>query len=212
MWGCCVIFGLTGASGTGKTTLGRELAKRLVMPFVPTSISDMAQELGLPSPVSQLNLIDRAILQNELLVAMLKFLENLPSPCIIDRTPLDLMAYLLAEVDMHAHADTPEKLHEHINNYANICINVTKRAFTCVYCLEPLPVYKSCAKRPVNNPAYHRHVQLLIKGGLVELGNHVPNFTIKAMSLEDRVNLVSSHIVAHMDELHEMRATAKTLH
>jgi len=207
-----VIFGLTGASGTGKTTLGRELAKRLCMPFVPTSITEMAQELGLPSPVSKLNLIDRTILQNELLVAMLKFLENLPSPCIIDRTPLDLMAYLLAEVNMHSHLDTPEKLHEHINNYANICIDVTRRAFTCVYCLEPLPVYESCAKRPANNPAYHRHVQCLIKGGLVELNNHVPNFTVGAMPLEIRVELVSQHIVKRMDELHKMRETAKTLH
>jgi len=207
-----MIFGLTGASGTGKTTLGRELAKQLAIPFLPTSITELAQELGLPSPVAQLNLIDRAIVQNDLLVAMLKFLDNLPSPCIIDRTPLDLMAYMLTEVNMHGYLDTPERLHEHINNYAKICIDVTRRIFTGVFCLEPLPVYEICAKRPVNNPAYYRHVQLLIKGGLVELNGYVPTAVVPAMPLEDRAELVSRHIALHMDELHEMRATAKTLH
>jgi len=203
-----MIYGLTGASGTGKTTLGRELSKRLGIPFVPTSITEIAADLGLPSPIAQLNLNDRTVCQIELLTAMCKFLESLPHPCIIDRTPLDLLAYMLAEVNMHAHIGASETLIKVISDYSLYCIGIAKRFLTVVYCLEPLPTYEADNKRPAWSPAYHRHVQCLIKGGLVELNGYVPYFTVPAMTLEERVELVGNSIISHIETIQKQRETA----
>jgi len=203
-----MIYGLTGASGTSKTTLGRELSKRLDIPFVPTSITEMAADLGLPSPVAPLNLNDRTVCQVELLTAMCKFLESLPHPCIIDRTPLDLLAYMLAEVHMHAHIDASEILMGVINDYSLYCIGIAKRFLTVIYCLEPLPTYEVDSKRPAWNPAYHRHVQWLIKGVMAELSGFAPHFTVPAMSLEERTELVGNSISSHMDAIQKQREAA----
>jgi len=203
-----MIYGLTGASGTGKTTLGRELSKRLGIPFLPTSITEMAADLGLPSPVAQLNLNDRTVLQVELLTAMCKFLESLPHPCIIDRTPLDLLAYMLAEVHMHAHIGASETLIKVINDYSLYCVGIAKRFLTVIYCLEPLPTYEVDSKRPAWNPAYHRHVQCLIKGAMMELSSFVPYFTVPAMPLEERAELVGASITSHIDAIQKQREGA----
>lgn len=127
-----MIYGLTGASCSSKTTLGIQLSQKLGIPFVPTKIMELASELKLPSPVSNLNLMERMNVQFRLMHRMKIFLDNLTTPCIIDRTPIDLIAYMFAEINMHSLADKPAGIDDCLVDFYHSCIELTTKHINCI--------------------------------------------------------------------------------
>lgn len=203
-----MIYGLTGASCSGKTTLAKELSKKLGIPFIPTSITEMAAEAGLPSPVADLDLGDRVKLQVGLLKAFERFLGKIDTPCIIDRTPVDLFAYTFAEVGMHStknalanRTNVYEDYDRKLLNYRALCLELINTYKPFIIFLRRLPNYEIDSKRPPEGEAYQTHCETLIKGFLSELiFPDVKILDVRTSSLEDRMNLVYSEICDYMAE------------
>lgn len=94
---------ISGAHRTGKTTLAKALAARLECMYEPSNISGSPvwKLLGM-DPTAVLTFSERAVLQNKLL----EYLESryasftgLLGNWITDRSPVDILAYLMANVD-----------------------------------------------------------------------------------------------------------------
>lgn len=200
-----MIYGLTGASCAGKKTLGRQLSQKLGIPFIPIKITEIASELGLPSTVDNLDFIERITVQYKILCGMEVFLNDLTTPCIIDRTPIDLIAYTLAEINMHSLTNTLEIIDREIIDsslveFYHSCIELTKEHVDRLYCLDYLPLYDLDTKRPPAGQAYQLHRQLLIKGAMSQLTFHgvVAQCLSPDVSPEDRAEVIYKDISEDM--------------
>lgn len=208
-----MIYGLTGASCSGKTTLGIQLSQKLGIPFVPTKITELASELKLPSPVSNLNLMERMNVQFRLMHGMKIFLDNLTTPCIIDRTPIDLIAYMFAEINMHSLADKPAGIDDCLVDFYHSCIELTTKHISRLYCLDYLTNYELDTKRPPAGEAYQLHCQLLIKGAMSQLSFEgvVAKCLTPDTPLEERVELIYRDITEDIASRLLAEAKLKTL-
>lgn len=94
-------IGFAGAHRTGKTTLAEYVAQELGIRFHATNIADAPvwKEIH-SSPSDQFTFAERLEIQHRLLDYMEKQLEaNDEKAFVTDRTPLDLLGYLFANVD-----------------------------------------------------------------------------------------------------------------
>lgn len=208
-----MIYGLTGASCAGKKTLGRQLSQKLGVPFIPIKITEIASELGLPSTVDNLDFMERITVQYKILCGMEVFLNDLTTPCIIDRTPIDLIAYMLAEINMHSLTNTLEIIDSSLVEFYNSCIELTKEYVDRLYCLDYLPLYDLNTKRPPSGLAYQLHRQLLIKGAMSQLTFHgvVAQCLSPDVSPEDRADVIYKDISEDMAKNVLVEAKFKTL-
>lgn len=97
-----MLIGLTGAHRTGKTTLMNAAAEELGIPSVPTSTASVWRELGIDcrKPMSfETRLLAQNLILDRLIEQYDKALSETYSDelLVTDRTPIDCMAYLLAE-------------------------------------------------------------------------------------------------------------------
>lgn len=208
-----MIYGLTGASCAGKKTLGRQLSQKLGVPFIPIKITEIASELGLPSTVDNLDFMERITVQYKILCGMEVFLNDLTTPCIIDRTPIDLIAYMLAEINMHSLTNTLEIIDSSLVEFYNSCIELTKEYVDRLYCLDYLPLYDLNTMRPPSGLAYQLHRQLLIKGAMSQLTFHgvVAQCLSPDVSPEDRADVIYKDISEDMAKNVLVEAKFKTL-
>lgn len=103
-----------GASGTGKTTLARQVADRLKLPLSPSMARTVAAELGLASPydVDQQGGLSRAALQRRIVHKRLVWQGDNAAGFVSDRTSFDDLAYTL----MHDKADgAPRRYQEQVD-------------------------------------------------------------------------------------------------
>lgn len=207
-----MIYGLIGASGSGKTTLAKAVAETLDVAYVPSSITESARRHGFDA-VGALSLPDRVKLQFHLLEDHLELIDKAPRPMITDRTPIDMVAYLLAEFDMHSH-DTFEAnddtLHE-VERYSFLGRQTTVFHYDHVFMLGRLMHYEADAKRPAVNPAYHRHTELIMKGLLAEVGTGCGYSILATERLDFRQDYVCEVISTRLDQHEEHRASCKAL-
>jgi len=208
-----MIYGLTGASCAGKKTLGRQLSQKLGIPFIPIKITEIASELGLPSTVDNLDFMERITVQYKILCGMEVFLNDLTTPCIVDRTPIDLIAYMLAEINMHSLTNTLEIIDSSLVEFYNSCIELTKEYVDRLYCLDYLPLYDLNTKRPPSGLAYQLHRLLLIKGAMSQLTFHgvVAQCLSPDVSPEDRADVIYKDISEDMAKNVLVEAKFKTL-
>jgi len=111
--------------------------------------------------VADIPMIERIKVQQFILDRFIDNIQRAPRPSITDRTPLDMIGYMLGEVTMH---NTPQELHEPIQTYVDNCINAAERYFDMALIVRPLPNYKVQDSRPPLNPAYQTMVQFIIEG------------------------------------------------
>lgn len=206
-----MIYGIAGASGTGKTTLGQSVGEALSIPFVRTSITDMARKAGF-NAVGRLELHERLALQESLLEQFEELLLKTKGPVIFDRTPLDLIGYLGAEVHMHSHGElTMSDLHK-IDAYFTRCQELTSRSFDQVFVTSILPHYEEVETRPGFNPAYQRHVQFLIMGSIFEGDCDLSVSILSTDDLQDRISIMSETIVTRLDQIEMEKRKNRHLH
>lgn len=206
-----MIYGLAGASGTGKTTLGHEVGQVLSIPFVRTSITDMARKAGFEA-VGCLDLPDRLKLQESLFDQFEDLLDKTKGPVIFDRTPIDLIGYLGAEIHMHSHLELEIEALEQANTYFLRCQELTSRAFDKVFVTGILPTYEAAETRPDYNPAYQRHVQMIITGAIFSTRYDVNASILVTDNLHDRIKIVSDLIADRLKEIEEAKRKNRHLH
>jgi nicotinamide riboside kinase len=206
-----VIYGLCGPSGNGKSTLAKLIAESLDIAYLPVSISETARAHGYDS-VGALDLTQRFDLQTKLLLAHEAMLSAAKRPAILDRTPIDLIAYMMCEVDMHSHETMTPKLAKAIEQYVEGCLALTRAHYDMIFVLGKLSTYEEDPKRPATNPAYHRHTDLVMKGAVMDLRGEVPIMSIAGEALEFRFDMVHDAIVKRLDKHERRRRENLSLH
>ena len=205
-----MIYGLAGSSGSGKTTLGHQIAQSLDLTFTQPSITDMSRRAGF-NPVDKLDIWQRLYLQKSLYEQFEEMLAGLKGPVILDRTPMDLVMYLMAEIGMHSSDFICDEQLQWAHDYVKRCQRLTERYFDHVFVTTPLPVYDATrAERPPANPAYQIHCHLILMGALY--GSEVPFSILHTSDPNQRLDFVSETIVDRLDHIETTRRSSLHLH
>jgi hypothetical protein len=151
-------LGLCGAHRTGKTTLAIALASDLNIPFVRTTTSQVFAELGL-DPAETMDFKTRLFVQNHVLDAAEKVWQNSPSPFVSDRTPIDMIAYTLGDIQGKTEVDF-----DLLNQYIDRCYASTNQFFQNLAIIQSgIPLIYEQGKAALN-PSYIEHINVLVIG------------------------------------------------
>jgi len=179
-------LGLCGGHRTGKTTLAEALARRLALPFVKTSTSLVFAAHGL-NPAQPLDFVTRLWIQQRILEAAEEIWQAAPAAFISDRTPVDMMAYTLADIQGSTVVPFAE-----LENYLERCFASTNRFFSHLVMLQPgIPLVAETGKAALN-PAYLEHLNSLIWGLCRDERLFRPVMRIQraTLDLEERIGTV----------------------
>jgi hypothetical protein len=151
-------LGLCGAHRTGKTTLAIALADRLNIPFVRTTTSQVFAHLGL-DPAEPMDFKTRLFVQNHVLDAAEQIWQNSVTPFISDRTPIDMIAYTLGDIQGKTEVDF-----DLLNQYIDRCFASTNQFFQNLAIIQPgIPLVYEEGKAALN-AAYIEHINVLVIG------------------------------------------------
>lgn len=184
------MIGLCGAHRTGKTTLARVFAEKHGLAFVETSASAVFKEMGY-DPAHTYDFKTRLTVQEEILRRFDVLYAGHPAAdsAITDRTPLDMLAYTLAEVD-GLRLDVEDEAR--LRRYIDACIAVTNKRFSVLLVVQPgIEVVSAEGKASLSN-GYIEHLNTLILGLTVDERIKAAHFYLPRMmlDLEDRVAAV----------------------
>lgn len=209
-----MIYGLSGVSGSGKSTLAHQAAQSLDLTLVETSITGMGRKAGF-DVVAPMGLRDRIALQKSLFAQFEALLRDLKGPAILDRTPLDLVIYLLAEFHMHSGEELTKADLFWAADYVRACQALTEIYFDHVFVTTPLPIYrvdKEGGVRPPMNPAYQMHGHLILIGTLFDLKGNLEFTILDSADQGDRLEALADTIGHRLHFIHEQRHTARHVH
>ncbi|NMF58507.1 AAA family ATPase [Pseudanabaena yagii] len=151
-------LGLCGAHRTGKTTLAIALADRLNIPFIRTTTSQVFAHLGL-DPAEPMDFKTRLFVQNHVLDAAEQIWQNSATPFISDRTPIDMIAYTLGDIQGKTEVDF-----DLLNQYIDRCFASTNQFFQNLAIIQPgIPLVYEEGKAALN-AAYIEHINVLVIG------------------------------------------------
>jgi AAA domain len=151
-------LGLCGAHRTGKTTLAIALASRLSIPFVRTTTSQVFAQLGL-DPAEPMDFKTRLFVQNHVLDAAEQVWQESASPFVSDRTPIDMIAYTLGDIQGKTEVDF-----DLLSQYIDRCFASTNQFFQNLAIIQPgIPLVYETGKAALN-AAYIEHINILVIG------------------------------------------------
>jgi hypothetical protein len=151
-------IGLCGSHRTGKTTLADEISRRTRFPFVRTSTSEVFKEYGL-DPSKPIDFTKRLWIQHKILDAAEKVWRAEDGQFITDRTPLDMAAYTLADVQGSTVLNFVE-----MEGYLSRCFEATNKYFDLLVLIQPgIPLIYEEGKAALNE-GYLEHLNFLIMG------------------------------------------------
>ena len=151
-------LGLCGAHRTGKTTLAIAISSHLNIPFVRTTTSQVFAQLGL-DPAEPMDFQTRLFVQNHVLDAAEQVWQESASPFISDRTPIDMIAYTLG--DIQGKTDVDFNL---LSQYMDRCFASTNQFFQNLAIIQPgIPLVYAEGKAALN-AAYIEHINVLVIG------------------------------------------------
>lgn len=153
-------MGLTGAHRTGKTTLAKSLSEINEAPLALSSASAVAEEMGIDL-TKPLKFDMRLAFQERLLDAYEKLYASYDCLFFSDRTPLDLAAYLIADVPNDL---TDEDVITRTNNYVERCMAVTEKYFCMVTVVQPGIQYVAEPGKPLPNSSYQEAINTICLG------------------------------------------------
>lgn len=206
-----MLFGLSGSAGTGKTTLARRVADDLGITFMPTSITQSAKRHGFDA-VAPMSVVKRLEMQMKLLEDHVSMVCKADRPLIVDRTPIDMAGYMLAEIGMHSHTFLQPEAIVAIEEYVDLCLETTVKLYDYIFILGQLDHYEIKETRPADNRAYQTHTQLIMQGCMSKLWGRINFMIVRQQPLEDRVEIVHDTIVKRMDDISRERASSAHIH
>lgn len=199
------IYGLIGAQRVGKTTLARDLAEEHGVPFCETRVSQTLASLGV-NPQADMAFVDRLVTQERVLQALFKDYqramdEHPAAPAVIvDRTPLDVLAYTTAEIQRETLND-PDLMRA-VARHENLCFTAMNSLFAGA-CLVPpgIPLVPDPTKAPAN-PHYQRHIHATMLEAVVNSRNTVPTFLLGQgnVNRKSRVTDTGEHFITILSQ------------
>ena len=180
-----------GAHGTGKTTLAIALEKKLGIPYIPIDASDVFLQYGL-HPSDKLDIRNRLFVQQKILEKSEGIWFDVDEPSFVcDRTPLDMAAYLLADI---GNGELDQRTQAEIMDYLSDCFNLTIQYFDKIVLIPPAIAFVEREyKAAINHPLiFELHALLL--GMLTHLDLPHKVLPKKCMELSDRVQFVEDYL------------------
>ena len=161
-------IGLTGSHRTGKTTLAKAFGEKFDMHVCLTSASHVFQTLGY-SPQEDYPIDIRLDIQEAILkdfARQYKEASDVSNRAFItDRTPIDLMAYTLADISRHA---LSEELENRLARYVQSCLNLCNKYFSTLIVIQPgIELVADATKAPIGR-AYIEHISQIVMGLTVD--------------------------------------------
>jgi hypothetical protein len=151
-------IGLCGAHRTGKTTLAEALSIQVKKPLVKTTTSEIFRQYGL-DPAQPLDFKRRLEIQKQILISYVEVWASQQQSFITDRTPVDLMAYTLADIQGNTEVNFPE-----LERYMEQCFEVTNKYFNVLIVLQPGIELIPAEGKAALNRAYIEHLNSLVLG------------------------------------------------
>jgi hypothetical protein len=151
-------IGLCGAHRVGKTTLAEAIARALHIPFLKTRTSHLFEQHGL-DPAKPMPFATRLMIQQEILAAGEQVWSQESGLFVSDRTPLDMAAYTLGDIQGTTKVDN-----DSFTRYLNDCLVKTNRHFSTLIIVPPgIPLILEPGKAALHE-AYIEHIHTLVVG------------------------------------------------
>lgn len=186
-----MLIGVCGAHRTGKTTVCREFSAQTGIKFAPTSASKVFTDMGY-DPKADYPIETRLEIQCELLKHFLMHWESLPSLAVVDRTPVDLAGYTLADIQRSTLTAAQNAI---VQRYLDACVQATNKYFGGYLMLQPgIPVKEEEGKAP-GTFGYTEHINAVILGLLLgQHSNYVDYMVLSrnVLSIQDRVSALNA--------------------
>lgn len=152
------VIGLCGSHRVGKTTLAQAIAQQSDWFFVQTHTSQVFAQHGL-SPSDLLDFKTRLWIQHQVLAAAVAEWQAQPHAFVTDRTPIDFIAYTLADIQGHTVVDFTA-----LAAYIDACLQAVREHFTGLIVMQPgIPLVFQAGKAALNQ-AYIEHLNSVILG------------------------------------------------
>jgi predicted ATPase len=183
------MLGLTGAHRTGKSTLCQAVSERFGVPFVKTDTVGVYQKLGM-SPNDPMDVNTRLTVQEKIADAMIETFSGASGIFITDRTPIDMMAYLLLNLPQELDDLQTQRVKRYIERCRQACIN----HFDVLIRIQPgIPIVAAEGKaRP--SPTYIETLNAMMGGLMLDLignGPQLLSLPRETLDLQARVNYMS---------------------
>jgi predicted ATPase len=192
-----MVFAFSGSHRSGKTTLARRVSEDLGIEFYETKTGEVLKQAGI-NIVADMPIRERMKAQELLLDYHLQMIKELPRPLIVDRCPIDMLAYTLGEIGMHTIHD-PE-LDAQIMAYSARCLHSMELHYAGAVICQPLPSYDAQDGKPPPSRAYQQHIHHLIVGGFDAL-EYVSYQELVELNFERRVELASEFICLELEDI-----------
>ena len=182
-------IGLCGAHRTGKTTLAIALSKELETPFIQIGTSKIFSDHNLDAAKS-MDFRTRIYIQRIILDHAEKIWSGSGESFICDRTPIDMMAYTLAEVQGKT---LGKELEWELQEYLRDCREATEKCFSYLFVVPPaIPIIDEVGKASPSR-GYIEHIHRICVGlwsGMLT-GCQIPKDTV---DLNERVKYVTEYL------------------
>lgn len=203
-------IGLSGSHRTGKTTLARTFAeKNPGVNFVETRVVKIYHELGF-DPKMMYPFEVRLEIQRRILDALVEQYKKGGLMFIADRTPLDLVAYTLADIVRDNYDGSQD---EALSRYIDDCYDVTNTYFSMILVIQPgIEIVEAELKAPANF-GYMEHINSLVIGLTTDRRLNAMHFALArdTTNLEARVAAVGNVLRACRERVSQ-RECVRTLH
>ena len=180
-----------GAHGTGKTTLAIALEQKLGIPYIPIAASDVFLQYGF-HPSDKLDIRNRLFVQQKILEKAEAIWFDADEPSFIcDRSPLDMAAYLLADV---GNGELDQRTQAEIMDYLQDCFNATFQYFDKIVLIPPVIAFVEREYKAAINQPLIFELHALLLGMLTHLDLPYKVLPKKCMELSDRVQFVEDYL------------------
>jgi len=154
------MIGIAGSHRTGKSTLAKTFAETSGLYFLESKVSDTFSRLGY-DPRQDYSFDDRLYVQYQILYDMERQYQDAPASFITDRTPIDVYAYLLADVQRSTLSAVQE---DDVERFWKEACRITSTYLKLVMVIQPgIELIEAAGKAPAA-PGYVEHINAIIIG------------------------------------------------